>query len=106
MDASGYTGAEPRLRVLIAAGGVAALEVLLALCHHAPGRFDRDRLIAPDPEFRYRPLSVTEPFQAATPRHADLAEIALEHGHSFRKDALAAVDPGRRVLSTTGGAEL
>jgi sulfide:quinone oxidoreductase len=90
---------------LIAGGGVAALEALLALRELAGDRV-AVQLFAPDPRFRHRPLSVTEPFALSTPRQLDLLEIALEHHAMFLEDALAGVDPDRRLVRTAGGREL
>ena len=95
----------PRFRVLIAGGGVAALEALLALRELAGDRV-AVQLFAPDPRFRHRPLSVTEPFALSTPRQLDLLEIALEHHAMFLEDGLAGVDPDRRLVRTAGGREL
>lgn len=92
-------------RVLIAGGGVAALEGLLALRALAGNRVDA-HLFAPDPVFRYRPLSVTEPFALGTPRNLDLAEITLGLGATFLHDALAAVDAERQRVTTSAGREL
>ena len=95
----------PGFRVLIAGGGVAALEALLALRELAGARV-APVLVAPDSEFRHRPLSVTEPFGLATARHLDLAEVALEHDATFMHDALAEVDPDGRRVHTRAGREL
>lgn len=95
----------PRLRVLIAGGGVAALEALLALRELAGDRV-APILFAPDPEFRYRPLSVAEPFGLAVARNLDLLEVALEHNATFMRDGLAAVYPDRRQVRTAAGREL
>ncbi len=94
-----------KFRVLIAGGGVAALEGLMALRELAGDRVD-SVLLAPDPEFRYRPLSVTEPFGLATPRHLDLAEVALDHDATFVHDGLAKVDPPAQRVITGSGREL
>ena len=48
------------VRVLIAGGGVAALEAALTLRELAEGRM-RVELLAPEPQFWYRPLAVAEP---------------------------------------------
>lgn len=94
-----------RFRVLIAGGGVAALEGLLALRELAGDRV-APVLFAPDPKFRYRPLSVTEPFGLATPRDVDLLDVALEHNATFLRDALAEVDADDRQVTTTAGRTL
>ncbi len=60
-------GRHEPLRVVIAGGGVAALEALLALGELAPGLVSAE-LIAPESEFTYRPLAVTEPFGAGPTR--------------------------------------
>ena len=48
------------LEVVIAGGGVAGLEALLAL-HGLAGPRVRVQLLAPESEFVYRPLAVAEP---------------------------------------------
>src|SRR6266496_4112177 len=62
-------------RVLIAGGGVAALEAALALRELGEGRVSVE-MLAPEPEFWYRPLAVAEPFGLGEVRHFDLAELA------------------------------
>src|SRR5215212_7580496 len=49
------------LRVLIAGGGIAGLEALLALADMAEGSVNVT-LVAPEPEFTYKPMIVDEPF--------------------------------------------
>ena len=63
------------LRVLIAGGGVAGLEALLALRALAGDLVDLE-LLAPEPAFWYRPLAVAEPFDAGRAHHFELAAIA------------------------------
>lgn len=63
-------------------------------------------LFAPDPEFRYRPPSVTEPFDLATARNLGLLEVALEHHATFMRDGLAEVYPDRCQVRTAAGREL
>jgi len=94
-----------RLRVLIAGGGVAALEAMLALRELAGDRVAVE-LLAPDPRFRFRPLSVTEPFGLGSARALELAELALANHASFTCDGLARVDTEARVAHTAGGREL
>lgn len=93
------------LEVLIAGGGVAALEALLALRALAGPRV-RVTLLAPDPEFVYRPLTVAEPFGLTSPRRLDLAQVAADNKAHLHLDALRAVDVPRRVVCTGAGEEL
>jgi sulfide:quinone oxidoreductase len=92
------------LKVVIAGGGVAALEALLALRALAEERVEID-LISPQDEFVYRPLSVLEPFGGVTPRF-DLGEMIADQGARHRIDAVAEVDRERGRLRTRGGADL
>ena len=93
---------EHPLKVLIAGGGVAAIEALLALRALAGDRVEI-AMLAPDSRFRYRPLSVTEPFGLGITRDLDVLEIALQHDATFLRDAIAAVDVEARHVATTGG---
>ena len=97
--------ADERRRVLIAGGGVAGAEALLALNELAPSRVSVE-LIAPDPDFTYRPLSVAEPFGLASTRRLPLADLAAEHGARYRRDGLARVEADRGIAHTTMGEEI
>jgi sulfide:quinone oxidoreductase len=92
---------KPR-HVLIAGGGVAALEAALALAELAPDRVDVE-LLAPEPEFVYRPLLVAEPFGTADVLRLNLAEIAADVGARLTTGALASVDPAARTVATAAG---
>jgi sulfide:quinone oxidoreductase len=94
-----------RRRVLIAGGGVAALEAALTLDELARGLVDVD-LVAPEPRFWYRPLSVAEPFGLAKTLSFDLPELAQRVGAMFIPDAIVAIDASSHVARTRGGAEL
>jgi sulfide:quinone oxidoreductase len=94
-----------RFRVLIAGGGVAALEAALALRHLGENRLSVT-LVAPEPRFWYRPLAVVEPFGAGQLHGLDLARLADEAGALFLVDGLRAVDALAHVAWTSGGAEL
>jgi sulfide:quinone oxidoreductase len=89
--------------VLIAGGGVAALEASLALR-------DEDRvsveLVAPDREFTYRPLAVAEPFRVADVRTFPLGALVERAGAELRPGTLVAVDVDRHVVRTGEGDEL
>src|SRR2546423_15679022 len=80
-----------RFRVVIAGGGVAALEAALALRRLAEERVSID-LVAPEPKFWYRPLAVVEPFGRGRLHGLDLAELADECGALFQGDELTAPD--------------
>jgi sulfide:quinone oxidoreductase len=91
-------------KVLIAGGGVAALEAALALRALAEDRVSVE-LLAPEPQFWYRPLAVAEPFELGTVRRLDLGELAAEAGATLTTGALVSVDVARRIAYTaTGGA--
>ena len=91
--------------VVIAGGGVAALEALIALRELAGDRV-RVTLLAPEPDFVYRPLSVAEPFCLGHAAHHPLAEVARDFGAELVRDGLAAVDPSNRTVTTSEGATL
>jgi sulfide:quinone oxidoreductase len=90
------------VNVLIAGGGVAALETMMALRALAGDRV-QITLLAPEREFRYRPMAVAEPFTIAHARHVDLAAIAADFGAELVHGRLAAVEPGdKRVVTRSG----
>ena len=93
-----------RFRVVIAGGGVAALEAALALRRLAEERVSID-LIAPEPKFWYRPLAVIESFGGGRLHGLDLAELADACGALFVVDELGAVDADLRIAATSSGAE-
>ena len=89
-------------RVLIAGGGVAALEGLLALRALAPRALSVE-LLAPNLDFRPQPLSVAEPFGIAEPTSISLEALVPATGARFRQGALADLDPARRLVTTDRG---
>jgi sulfide:quinone oxidoreductase len=95
----------PALRVVIAGGGVAALEGALALRALAGDRV-AVTLLSPAEDFVYLPMAVVEPFAGRPPRALALADFALDAGASFEHDGLSKVDCKRRVVHTEGGHEL
>lgn len=97
-------GSQPT-RVLIAGGGVAGLEAMLALQALAGDR-TKIELLAPDRHFTYRPLAVTEPFEPGAVQRFPLASIGAERGVQVHRDALAIVRPDEHILETQGGASL
>ncbi len=94
-----------RFSVLIAGGGVAALEALLRLRRLAADRVDIT-VLAPDDWFAYRALSVREPFSEGAPERHPVGPL-LEHADARRvQDTLASVDVERQVARTANGDEL
>jgi sulfide:quinone oxidoreductase len=89
-------------RVVIAGGGVAALEAALALRALAEDRVSVE-MLAPEPQFWYRPLAVAEPFGLGEARQFELAELAAAAGATFSLGALTGVDVGRRLAQTSVG---
>jgi sulfide:quinone oxidoreductase len=93
---------QERLQVVIAGGGVAALETVLALRALA-GRLTRVTLVSPAHEFIYRPVTVAEAFDRAEARAYNLAEIVAEQGGELVHDMLGAVDVGEQSAITASG---
>jgi sulfide:quinone oxidoreductase len=94
-----------RMRVLIAGGGVAGVETLLALRALAGDRVDLE-LLAPETHFWYRPLAVAEPFGSGRVQQLELAGITRAAGASFILGALTAVDAKRHLAVAHNGLEL
>ena len=92
------------LEVLIAGGGVAALEAVLALRHLAEERVAIE-LLAPEPRFWYLPLAVVEPFGLGHVHGIELVDLARAAGANFTLSALASVDTDQHLARTMAGAE-
>ncbi len=92
-------------RVLIAGGGVAALETLLALRELAGHRVEVT-LLTPEREFVYRPVTVAEAFGRGEAHSYPLAEIAADQHAKLVWDSLERVDRARRVAVTGLGEEI
>ena len=90
--------------IVIAGGGVAGLEGLLALRAIGGDRV-RLTLVAPDPEFSYRPLAVAEPFALGHAHRVPLSRFADDAGAELVLDAVVgADDAARQVRLRDGGA--
>jgi sulfide:quinone oxidoreductase len=91
------------MNIVIAGGGVAGLEALLALRATARNH-TRLTLIAPDPEFSYRPLAVAEPFGLGHAHRVPLSQVTADAGAELIIDAVIGVDDaGREVHLRDGG---
>jgi sulfide:quinone oxidoreductase len=93
------------LEVVIAGAGVAGLETMMALRALAGPR-TAITLLAPNGEFVYRPLSVTEPFGRDSSRTYPLDAIARDFGATHLQDELAWVGAGSQRLYLSSGDEL
>lgn len=89
-------------RVLIAGGGVTGLEALLALRELAPNQV-ATTLVAPRPDFVYKPLAVQEPFSAQAATRLELEPLVSEAGGTFLQRGLSSIDvKQRRALLDDG----
>ena len=95
-------GRPDRYHVLIAGGGVAALEAMVALRTLAEDRVDIE-LLAPDRDFFYRPLAVAEPFGTGKALRFDLRALATGCGARHRLGSLAAISAPKHQATTGHG---
>lgn len=91
-----------KLRVVVAGGGVAGLETLMALRDLAGDRVEI-ALAAPDPDFTYRPMAVGEPFTVARAERRALEPVVRELGGRFIPQPLASVDADSHVVELASG---
>src|SRR5688500_5635046 len=96
---------ENSTRVVIAGGGVAGLETLLALADLAGDRVEVT-LVAPEDEFLYKPLTVEEPFRPDPAERHDLAAIVAQAGSRFVRASVIRVDPGSHEIELDTGDRL
>jgi sulfide:quinone oxidoreductase len=90
------------LRVLIAGGGIAAVETALAL-RSLTGDALALAMLAPGDRLHYRPMAVVEPFVARPARRYRLDEICHDLAVELRRGTLAAVDAGAHEVTTGAG---
>jgi sulfide:quinone oxidoreductase len=95
---------EPK-RVLIAGGGVAALETALALRNLAPDH-TQVTVVAPNTEFVYRPMTVREPFAYGAAHRYPLAPIVRDAGATLLSGEMARVDPAGQIAHTEAGEQI
>jgi sulfide:quinone oxidoreductase len=91
-----------KLRVAIIGGGVAALEVALALAQLAPELTDTT-VIAPNDEFVYRPMTVREPFSYPVARRYPLQPIALVAQATLLREELDWIERDKHTIHTNTG---
>ena len=90
--------------MLIAGGGVAALEAALALQALAEGHVSVE-VLAPEPQFWYRP-PVAEPFALGNVRRFELSELTSAVGATLSPGTLVGIDAPRRAAHTAPGGEV
>ena len=88
--------------VVIAGGGIAGVEALLALRDLAGDRV-RITLVAPEADLEMKPMRVATPFSAGHVSRYPLADLA---GDGLQAGALASVDPGAHRIRLTNGETL
>jgi sulfide:quinone oxidoreductase len=92
-------------QVVIAGGGVAALEATLAIRELAGERVAID-LLAPEPHCWHRPLAVAEPFGLGLVQRVEVAEVAAAARAHSTLASLTRVEPDRRRVWTSVGMRL
>src|SRR5262249_14111657 len=92
----------PSERVVVAGGGPAAIESLLALRELAGDRVEIE-LIVPDAELVVRAYEVLAPFHEGTERRYPLTRIVRDLDVAVTRDALASIDPETRSVALRGG---
>jgi sulfide:quinone oxidoreductase len=97
--------AEPMFRVLIAGGGIAGLETLMALRALAGDRVEL-MLVAPENDFVYRPLAVEEPHSAGRVHRIPLEEAAADADAAFASSTIVELDSSNKIVRTGAGDEL
>lgn len=101
MTRSSRSSVAPR-HVVVAGGGIAGVETLLALRTLAGDALSLT-LLTPSEQLSYRPFAVLEPFAARATRRYDLAEICEDLGVRRHAGALASVDADAREVVTDVG---
>jgi sulfide:quinone oxidoreductase len=91
--------------VLIAGGGVAALEAMIALQDLAGDRVDVE-IYAPREDFIYRPFAVTEPYGISHGMRYDLHRLAERCGARFHLASIGSVDGEAQRARTHDGSEI
>jgi len=97
--------ASSRARVVVAGGGVAGLETLLALRVLAGDRVEVT-LVAPDRAFVNRSMAVDQPFKRQRVRGLSLQRATAEVDAHWHRGVLDRVEANRRCVVTRDGVEI
>lgn len=98
------TDREP-FKVLVAGGGIAGLETVMALSDLG-GRRLEITIAAPEPDFVYKPLLVEEPFTHTPADRLELAPLAAELGARFVQQGVKGVDSEAHTAELADGEQL
>jgi len=101
----GFMGHPSPPHVVVAGGGVAAVEAVLALRALAGPR-PRVTLLALEPALEHRPAAVAAPFGFAAPPSLPLADLCRRASCELRPGRLEQVAPERHVAIDEAGREL
>jgi sulfide:quinone oxidoreductase len=93
------------LKVVIAGAGVAGMEAALSLKDLA-GDLVSIEMLAPDPLFVYRPLTVREPFAYGRAERYEVDRMAAKIGFEVREQSFGWVDQAARVAHTEEGEQI
>lgn len=96
---------DEKFRVLVAGGGVAGLETVLALRDLAGDRV-ATTLVSPEPEFVFRPMAVAEPFSRGRAARHPLTAVARYTGAELVRARVSAVETGERNVVLDDGDRL
>ncbi|HEU5405725.1 MAG TPA: FAD-dependent oxidoreductase [Gaiellaceae bacterium] len=94
--------ADQPMHVVVAGAGVAGLEAALALRELA-GDLVAVELVAPESEFRYRPLSVAEPYGYGEMRRFPLDRLVEAAGATLRTGSVSGLDADANEVTLTDG---
>jgi sulfide:quinone oxidoreductase len=92
-------------RVVVAGGGIAGLETLIALRGLVGHRVELT-LVAPEEHFTLRALEVFEPFGVGHPHRYPLIDVADDLQATFHRGMVARVEADRRSVRLASGTEL
>jgi sulfide:quinone oxidoreductase len=93
------------LRVVVAGGGIAGLETMVAL-RGLVGHRVALTLVEPGDELTIRALEIFEPFGVGHPRRYPLVEVAADLDAQLLRDSVAHVDRDERLVRLRSGREL
>jgi sulfide:quinone oxidoreductase len=93
------------MSVVIAGGGVGALEALMAL-HDLGEQQLRLTLVAPSDDFLLRPMAVAVPFSAGHITRVSLTSVCARFGATLHRAAIASVDANSRTVLCDDGTSL